>query len=272
MGISEAIGFKRQAGFNPRAVPRWVLSLLGVVLLLAGWHYGSEFGIIDDFLMPPPAEVWAEFYRLRDLIAEHLGITLFESAVGFFVAVTLSIVLGVVITMDRRVYDTLMPLIIGGNSIPRIALAPLFIFYFGGGSVAKFVIAAWIAFFPMLINTVEGLSLQDEERQMMLDLMDATTWQEYRYVRFPNALPHLFDGMKLAVSLAIIGAIVGEFIAANEGLGALVVWALWNHNLGQALAIVLVMGTAAALAIVGLYLLQNRLVFWREATMFGGGE
>lgn len=252
------------------SLPSWVLSVLGFVLLFLAWFVATEYELVATFLVPTPAAVWGEFARLWDLILANLWITLFESAVGFVAAVALSLVLGLFITMSRPVHDTLMPVIIGGNSVPRIAVAPLIIFYLGGGMASKYVIAAWIAFFPMLINTIEGLSLEDDDRQDMLALYDATTWQEYRLVRFPSAIPHLFDGMKLAVSLAIIGAIVGEFIAAEEGLGSLVVWSLWNHNIAQALAIVFVMGVTAMVAILGLYVIQDRIVFWRQTNLFGG--
>lgn len=260
----------RGAEIDPTDVPRWFLSTLGALLFLGAWYLASEYDILSDFLLPTPGEVLGEFLRITRVILNNLWVTVLESVVGFVVAVVLALLLGLFITMNQRAREALMPLIIGGNSVPRIAVAPLIIFYFGGGAVAKYIIAAWIAFFPMLINTVEGLSLEDDDRKQMLELFDTTVWQEYRFVRIPHALPHIFDGMKLAVALAIIGAIVGEFVAANKGLGALVVWALWNHNIALALAIVLVMGALGVSAIVGLYMLQNRVVFWRDATIFGG--
>ena len=272
MSIRTIFDGRRERSLRPTSVPPWVLSFLGFALLFSLWYVATEYGLVATFMVPTPEAVWGEFARLWELILDNLWVTLFESAVGFVSAVVFSLVLGLVITMNSRVRDTLMPLIIGGNSVPRIAVAPLIIFYVGGGMASKYVIAAWIAFFPMLINTIEGLSIEDEDRQNMLDLYDATTWQEYRLVRFPRAIPYLFDGMKLAVSLAIIGAIVGEFIAAERGLGSLVVWSLWNHNIAQAMAIVFVMGLTAMVAILALYVIQDKIVFWRKTNLFGGEQ
>lgn len=272
MSIKTIFDGRRDVGFRPSSVPPVVLSALGFLSLLTLWFVATEYGLVATYMVPTPGEVWGEFARLWQLILDNLWVTLFEAIVGFVAAVVLSILLGLLITMNPLARNTLMPIIIGGNSVPRIAVAPLIIFYVGGGMTSKYVIAAWIAFFPMLINTVEGLSIEDEDRQSMLKLFDATTWQEYRYVRFPRSIPYLFDGMKLAVSLSIIGAIVGEFIAAKRGLGSLVVWSLWNFNIAQAIAIVLVMGATAMVAILGLYAIQQRVVFWRETSLLGGEQ
>lgn len=250
---------------------QWGLALAGVVLLLAAWHaITAVLGLVPAAALPAPGAVASEFVRIYPIILQNAVPTLFETAVGFVLAVMLALVLGVVLTVSDRARSTLMPLIISGNSVPRVALAPAILFYVGTGQQAKYLIAAWMAFFPMLINTMDGLAEIDEEREMLLELLDASLWHEFRFVRFPHALPYLFDGMKVAASLAFIGAIIGEFIAADRGLGALALWAIWGYNIAMAMAVVAVTGVIATVVILTLYNLQSRIVFWREATLFGG--
>lgn len=255
-----------------KSVPSGVWGTIGGLIILALWYYVTEAtNAIPRHTLPSPVTVVEEFIRLYDLILDNLWVTLFEAIVGFTAAFILALSLGILLTLWPRWKDHLMPLIIGGNSIPRVAAAPIFIFYIGGGGqLSKYVIAAWIAFFPLLVTTVDGLSIQTHDREYMLRLFEATKWQEIRYVRFPNALPHIFDGMKIGVNVAMVGAIIGEFIAASEGIGYLLLQATENLQKATAIAIVLVIGVATVLVILGVFLLQDRVVFWREATMFGG--
>lgn len=248
---------------------RWSLSGLGIVLFVSTWYIITDtLHIVNETVLPTPIAVSGELLQLSDLLVENLRPTLQAAVVGFISALLLAVGVAVLLTASDRLRKTFMPLIIAGNSVPRVSLAPLIIFYIGSGEVANYLISAWIAFFPMLINTADGLVSIDEDLENLLDVVGATRWQEYRYVRFLNALPNIFDGMKTGVTLAVIGAIVGEFVAAEEGMGYLALFGLYNVNLSLVFSVVLVMSVITTISIFGLYLLQSRLIFWKDVDLF----
>ena len=245
-----------------------LLPVLGTAGLLVIWQVlTGTLGLISDLVLPSPVAIAEEFLRVHDIIISYFWVTLTESLFGFVAALVVGIGLGILITLHDTIREAVMPYIVAGNSIPRVTLAPLIIFYIGGFQ-AKYLLAAWIAVFPFLINTIEGLSTIDEERQDLLSVFDATLWQEYRYVRFPAALPFIFDGAKLAISLAIIGAILGEFITGDRGLGALALIAVREHNLALTFAVLGLMAVASVLAFLSIYLLQDRIVHWQQTQLF----
>lgn len=246
----------------------WGLSALGTALVLVIWQLATgTFRLVDDVVLPSPLEVLNEAIRIQDLIVSNFWPTVTASAVGFVLAVTGGILGAVALSYDERIRTGLMPLIIGGNSIPRVSLAPVIIYYFGGFQ-AKYMLSAWIAFFPMLVNTLEGLSALDDDRENLLRTLGASTWQEYRYLRIPSALPLIFDGMKISVSLAIVGAVVGEFIGAREGLGYLALFALRDVNTSLVMASIFAMSIVSVAAFFALFLIQDRVIHWKEANLF----
>jgi NitT/TauT family transport system permease protein len=193
--------------------------------------------------------------------------TLITVGIAFIGAATLGLLTAIVLKISSRVHEAVYPIIIALNSIPRIAAAPLFIFYLGGEQIAHIGIAIWVAYFPMVVNSLDGLSQEDEDLDLLLQSMDATEWQRLRYVTFPNALPHLFDGLKLVATASVVGAIIGEFVAANEGLGFLTLIALQSFDVPLVFSAVLIM----AIASVGLFFLifavQDKVIHWQSTSL-----
>ncbi|QLG49997.1 ABC transporter permease [Natrinema halophilum] len=248
---------------------RWGLSLLGIGILLVTWELAAGvLDVVPDYVLAAPSEVVVTFLDLQGLIFENLWPTLTAGLLGFCIAVVLSIVIAVPLIVFDGLRRALMPVIVGANSVPRVTLAPLIIFYIGIGTYSNLLIATWIAFFPIFINTIDGLDSIPEETENLMTVIGATTWQEFRYVRFFNALPSIFDGMKVGVSLAMIGAVVGEFVAGQKGLGFLALFGLRALNLDMVIAVVLLLGLTTTTLIFVMYLLQDRIVFWQEASFF----
>lgn len=247
---------------------RWGLSLGGLVTLFVLWYLAADaLELVGDLALPSPFAVAAITVEHWDILFVSLRTTLYRAGLGYAGAVTLALVLGVALTANERIRQSLMPLILGANTVPRVSIAPLIIFYLGDFQPHA-LIAGWIAFFPILINTMEGLGNLDEDLDNLLDALGATRFQEYRYVRFPNALPFLFDGLKVGVSLAIVGAIVGEFVASNDGIGFLALFALRNYDVPLVFAVILLMAVVAVTAFFTLYMLQDKIIHWREAALF----
>ncbi|WP_164974756.1 ABC transporter permease [Halegenticoccus tardaugens] len=225
-------------------------------------------GLVSETMFPPPESVYSAFIDNQELIVDNTWPTVTAGFIGFGLAVVTATLSAILLSLSKRVENALMPLVVSVNSVPRVTLAPLLIFYLGSGVATNYMIAAWVAFFPMFLNAMESLGQISGEHHDLCHLYQASTWQEYRYIRIPNALPQMFDGMKMAIILAMIGAVVGEFVATTEGLGYLSTLALRNANMGLAFAVVGVLGFISTAAIFVLYQIQDKLIFWEDSSFF----
>lgn len=206
---------------------RPALFLLAVLVL---WSAATSLGWVKPYLVPAPWAVAAEFGHDAGLLAKHTQITLFETVVGFVVAVVIGLAFAVAIVYSRAVERTLYPLLLIAQVIPKIAVAPLFVVWLGFGIAPKILVAVLIAFFPVVISGVAGLRTVDPELLDLAATMGAPQWKTFLKIRFPAALPQIFAGLKVAVTLAVTGAVVGEFVGANQGLGYLLLIANGNLN------------------------------------------
>lgn len=259
---------------------RWSLSLLGLVLFLGGWEAVTRgFGLNPQYY-PGPTDVYRELSRIWEPILTVLPNTLEAAGVGFVVALILSIAVAIPLVASDRLGNALMPFVIGVNTVPRIAVTPLVIYWVGfdigpldsvGLAAANYVMAVWVAFFPMLIAAIDGFRSIDEATENMLTVYGARTWQEFRYVRLQRALPFVFDGMKTGFILAMIGTVVGEFVSGTPGIGAMASSVIRRTAVGRAIAIVLVLGLISTAVVFLIYLVESRVVHWRESSIVGEG-
>lgn len=253
---------------------RWLLSGIGVVLLLVVWQGLTMTMDLNPKYFPGPTGVVSELVRIWPAIVAALPNTLTAALVGYLLALALSILVAMPLVASQRVLDALMPFIVGTNTVPRIAMTPLVIYWvsFYNTSalyLANYVMAVWVAFFPMLIAAIDGFRSIDEDTENMLDVYGATTWQEFKYVRFKKGLPFIFDGMKIGFVLAMIGAVVGEFVSGTFGIGSQAASAIGRTSIARAFAIVLVLGAISTAVVLVVYLLESRLIFWRESSIMG---
>lgn len=252
---------------NSRAT-RWGLSTSGIVVVFAAWYLIADvFNVVGDLALPSPISVVQIMFEQQEILFMSLVTTLERAAMGYTGAVILAIVLAVALTANEYARQALMPLVLGANTVPRVSIAPLIVFYLGDFSPHA-LIAGWVAFFPILVNAMEGLGNLDEDADKLLSALGATKIQEYRYLRFPNALPFIFDGLKVGVSLSIVGAIVGEFVSATDGIGFLALFAMKNYNIPLVFSVIGLMALVALTGFLSLYLLQDRLIHWKEAALF----
>ncbi|WP_213739157.1 ABC transporter permease [Bradyrhizobium sp. dw_411] len=208
-----------------------VASLLVIALI---WEMSCRFFSIPAYLIPAPSSIVAKLIEKRDLYVYHGWITLYETFAGFAVAVIFGIAAAMLIVLVPSIRDVLMPLLLIAQLVPKVAIAPILLVWFGYGVLPKVIIAFLVAFFPIVVNVGLGLAAVEKE---LLDLgksLEASRWQIFWKFRIPSALPELFGGMKIAVTLAIIGAIIGEFVGGDKGLGYLVIIA--NQELDTPLA------------------------------------
>ncbi|KAF0125091.1 MAG: NitT/TauT family transport system permease protein [Xanthobacteraceae bacterium] len=194
-----------------------------VILVLAGslilWEIGVWWFAPSPLILPPPSAIFAAFFETPWVFVRHLGFTLAMTAVGFVLAVVLGVLMAVAIVYSPLVERTIYTLLVALNSIPKVALAPLFVIWMGTGVEPKIAIALMLAIFPIVIDMVLGLRSVDPDMLNLARVSRATPMAILMKIRFPCALPSLFAGMKVAVSFALVGAIVGEFVAGSRGLG-----------------------------------------------------
>lgn len=195
------------------------VALLGGVIL-AWWAAVRGFGI-PAYLLPAPGEVAARLATDHALLLRHAGATLAVILIGFAVSVVLGLGLALAVVLNRTAERMLMPLIVGSQTIPKVAIAPLFIVWLGFGMQPKVAITFLIAFFPVVISSVTGLKSVENDMLDLVRSMGAGTWKQVWKVRIPTALPQIFSGFRIAITSAVVGAIVAEFVGSDSGLGYL---------------------------------------------------
>jgi NitT/TauT family transport system permease protein len=219
-----------------RALQRHAPSFLLFAVLLVIWQLAPPLLKIREYLLPGPASVVRAALNFSIPWHMHLTVTTLEILGGFVLAGAAGVALGVAIAWSPTIARALVPFLVFVNTLPKVAVAPLFLLWLGYGIVPNVLIAALIGFFPVVINTAVGLTQVDDE---LLDLgraFGAPTWKVFLKIRLPNALPYVLSALKITATAAVVGAIVGEFVASQAGLGMVIVNAQTNLNTAVAFA------------------------------------
>jgi NitT/TauT family transport system permease protein len=223
-----------------------IAPLAGIALFLGVWEAGVRLFNVPAYLMPPPSAVFLVCVREFDKLLFHGWVTTYEMLLGYALAVAVAIPLAIGITSSQRFDRFVTPQLLFFQVVPKVAIAPLFLVWFGVGTTPKVLVAFLISFFPIVIDAAVGLrSMSAEMRDLALS-MGASRWQVFARFRLPTSLPYLFSGLKVAATLAVAGAVVGEFVGADKGLGYLLL--VTNSNMETAL----MFATIVALTVIGL--------------------
>ena len=239
--------------------------ILVTALILLAWEISVRTLGIRSIILPPPSAVFAAMAERHDLLLTHLWPSLYLTVLGFGLSVVGGIFVAVLITYSEIVRKGFYPVIVVSQVIPKISIAPLFIVWFGTGTLSSLLLAFLVAFFPVVVNTVVGLKEVEPELLELARINRGSDWDVFKKIRLPNSLPYMFAGIKVAIVLSVTGAIVAEFVAANEGLGYLVLQA--NYSLDTAFALVILL--ILAVLSLGLFwlaeILQRKLAPWSAA-------
>lgn len=210
---------KRRRG----ALPGWVYPMAALAVVAVLWDLAIRVFDVPPFILPAPLAVLGAIVADFPWLVEHAGVTLREVLGGFALSVLMGVSLALLIVSSKLVEKTVHPLLVGSLAVPKIAIAPIFIIWFGFGIAPKIFMAFLLSLFPIVIGAVVGLRAVETEKLHLARSMGATGWQSFRHIRLPNAMPALFGGLKVGITLSVTGAIVGEFIGADRGLGRLIV-------------------------------------------------
>jgi NitT/TauT family transport system permease protein len=243
-----------------------LLISVSTLLALALWQLATLLGGYPTYILPSPVLVWERFVQvlLDGTLLRHSLVTLLEVLLGLALGVSVATLLGYLLAKSIRLEKVLSPYIVASQSIPVVAIAPLLVIWFGPGLQSKVLICALIVFFPVLINTVVGMRSVSEDLRDLMRSLHASRWQTLRILEVPAALPVFLGGLRIGATLAVIGAVVGEFVGAKSGLGFLV-------NVGKGMydtALVFVSVFTLILMAMVLYglvaLLEARFLRWQQ--------
>jgi NitT/TauT family transport system permease protein len=228
--------------------------LVFFAVLLILWEVLVEVIKVPNFILPPPRDLATSFIKKLPILGNHSLITFVEAVGGFALSLVLGVSFAIAVVYSRHLQNTIYPLIVILYAMPKSAFAPLMVIWVGYGLFSKIAIAFLVAFFPIVVNTVVGLKEVEPELLELARINRGSQFDVFKKIRLPNSLPYLFAGIKVAIVLSVTGAIVAEFVAANEGLGYLVLQA--NYSLDTAFALVILL-TLAVISL-GLFWLVER--------------
>jgi NitT/TauT family transport system permease protein len=258
----ERIAAERDLWQWPREL---ALYLLPVILLLVVWELAIRVFDIQAFLLPKPLDVIETLWDRRQTLMEEAWVTFQESLWGFLLAVAAAVPIAILITFSKVASRTVYPVLVISQVIPKVAIAPLLVVWMGFGVGPKILLAFLVAFFPIVVNTATGLNSLEPKMIHLARSMGANTWQTFVYFRLPASLPVFFAGLKVGVTFAVIGALVGEFVGAGSGLGHLTVIAMGSLNTQLVFASIIVMAGIGVAMYVVIEILERMLVPWSRS-------
>ena len=204
-----------------RALMQWVLPVSIIVAVIGVWQGYVALYDVPAWKLPAPSAIGTELVNGRSLLLRHTWVTLQEVLIGFGLALGAGVLLAILIAYSRTLERAVYPFVIASQTVPIIVIAPLLLIWVGYGLAPKVIIVVLIAFFPIVVNTVDGLKSVDADMINLMRTLGASRWQVFTKVQVPTSLPFLFSGTKVAITLSVIGAVIGEWVGASAGLGYL---------------------------------------------------
>ncbi|OYX90300.1 MAG: hypothetical protein B7Y84_01720 [Azorhizobium sp. 32-67-21] len=252
-----------------RTRPELVLAPTLLVVLLLVWQYGVIWLDVPAYILPPPSDVAVALWRGLDagIFSRggywlHTGVTLSEVLLGFVIGSTAGLVLGTIISQVRIIEATFSVYLIAIQSLPKIALAPIIVLWFGFGLTSKVVIICLLTFFPLLVNSMAGFRAVEPERIELMRAIGANGWQMFWKVRLPSAMPYIFAGLDMAAVFAVVGAVVGEFVGAQRGLGVLILSMNASMDTAGTFSVFIILSLIGVLLHGVLKIVSRRVLFW----------
>lgn len=241
-----------------------VLPALMAALVFGGWEAAVWFFAVPKIVLPPPSAIVLALIEALGSSEFHwnLLITLWEIVAGFALGALGGLLLGFLVALSPLAERLVYPYIVAFQTLPKVAVAPIIVIWFGYGLSSKIIITATIAFFPLLANTIMGLRAAPADQIEMLVSCTATRWQVFRMVRLMAALPYIFVGLDVAIVLSVIGAIVGEFVGAKAGLGFMLMQKNFNFDMAGTFAILVVLSLIGVALHAIVQTVQRRVIFW----------
>jgi NitT/TauT family transport system permease protein len=251
-----------------KALP-WVSTLVAIVAMVVIWKLIIAVFDVSPFVLPQPEDV---LKGVRELVSSNgfwadVRTTLTETIVGFLIALVLGVGLGTLLGRIAWLEQAMRPVIVASQVVPKVALIPLFIIWFGFGITSKIIIVALLSFFPILLNTILGVRSVDTGHRDVMRSLNAGRWQTFRRLEYPSTLPYVLAGMEVGIVFAVVGAVVGEYLGGDQGLGYRIVTSLNNLEAETLFAVILVLTLFGFLLYLGVVVLKRFLIPWHDSTI-----
>jgi NitT/TauT family transport system permease protein len=242
------------------------LPALVFVAAAAAWWLGTIASGVPETVVPTPWDVGQAFAAAPEHLLHQTGVTTAETLIGFAVATIAGLVIAITLAASSTVERAVMPLLVALHTVPKVSLAPLLVIWLGFGPEPKIAMVALISFFPIMLSTTTGLTATPTELAELAASLSASRWQTFVKVRFPWALPQIFTGLKVAITLAVIGAVVAEIANPNSGLGAVIVTAGASADTARAFAAIILLAAVSTALFYGLVGIERLLLRWARDT------
>jgi ABC-type nitrate/sulfonate/bicarbonate transport system permease component len=239
-----------------------LVPLLLLALATGAWEAIARLGAVEDYLLPAPSEVAQALVDDRHLLLSDTWVTAQEVLLGFGIAVAVGIALAIVLHLSPALRGAVYPLVVASQAVPVIVIAPILVIWFGFGITPKLIVIALICFFPIVVNTLDGLRSVDEAQVRMMRTLDASRADVFRHLELPASLPYLFSGARIAVAVAVIGAIFAELVGSDAGLGHLIQVGTAELLTARVFAAVLILSAMAIALFWLLTALERRAIPW----------
>ena len=249
-----------------REKPEVPLAVVLFIVIVGGWEAAVRVLGIPKIVLPAPTAVAVALWQgmTGDMLMQ-FAVTAYETLAGFAFGALFGLTTGALVAQFPLLERTLYPYIVAFQTLPKVAIAPIIVIWFGYGTTSKVVITATIAFFPLLANTIVGLRAVPAEQVELMVAFTASRWQVFRKARVPQALPYIFVGLDVAIVLSVIGAIVGEFVGSQAGLGYMIMQKNFNMDMSGVFAILIVLSLFGIGLHMAVNAVQRRVVFWMDS-------
>lgn len=238
---------------------------ISLVAFLALWELAGRVFHFNAVVLPLPSQIAGAFLASYPVILRETGITMLEAILGFFLGSGIAYLLAIAFIHSRLAQEAIYPYAVALKSTPLIALAPLLVLWFGNGLLSKIVMAALVAFFPVLVNAVSGLTAVDQEALDLMRSLSASRWQVLLKIRVPNSLGYLFASLKIASSLAVVGAVIGEFTGSTQGIGHLINTSSYYLETPLMFAAIIAIALGGIVFFYAAAVLERKIIFWSVA-------
>lgn len=239
-------------------------SIISLAMCLTLWEGAVRLFETPEFLLPPPTTVFSEIVASWSTLLPHIAQTMKEIGIGYVASAVVAIGLGILISMSGVVERAAMPILVATDSVPKIAIAPLLLIWFGTGNLSKVLLVALVSFFPILITTISGMRSVDRNLLMIFRSVGASRTDEIIKLRIPNAVPYVFAGLKVATTLSVIGAVVAEWVSSSSGLGYVIISGITNFETGLVFAGIFIL-IAISVAFYTAVDALGRLLSWQAS-------
>jgi NitT/TauT family transport system permease protein len=233
---------RRRRKLSRKKIFRRVLPWLIIAGLFLLWQALVDGFRIQSFVLPSPSAIFAAGWQWRGIILQNAWLTFVETAIGFFFAIVFGLLAGIAVGSSSLIYDGFYPALVGFNTIPKVAVVPILILWFGVGAIPAVITAFLLSFFPILVNVATGIATVEPELQDVLRALGASKWQMIRKVGLPRAMPYFFASLKVAITVAFVGSIIAETVGSNGGIGNFMLVASSRFEVPLAFAGLLVTG------------------------------